>query len=183
MLISRNRSKLINLILFYSQNVDYCGKIKLFKLLYFTDFEHYKQTGRSVTGMEYFAWKMGPVPKVLMDEIDTPNQDLATAVKFTKKKIKNGFMLSISPLMEFDKSHFSKRELRLIDGFANQYRQTKADDMVEATHLENLPWHQIYNVQNQKQKVIPYELSFRKQEKQEMQRIAADRNELIRAYI
>jgi hypothetical protein len=26
------------------------------------DFTHFRETGRSVTGLDYQAWKMGPVP-------------------------------------------------------------------------------------------------------------------------
>jgi len=37
--------------------------MKLFKLLYFLDFVHFKNYGTTVTGMEYSAWKMGPVPE------------------------------------------------------------------------------------------------------------------------
>ncbi|WP_217994559.1 Panacea domain-containing protein [Rodentibacter caecimuris] len=40
-------------------------------MLYFLDFEHYKQVGRSVTGLDYSAWKMGPVPVDLHEEIKT----------------------------------------------------------------------------------------------------------------
>jgi uncharacterized phage-associated protein len=39
------------------------------KLLYFLDFIHFKQTGKCVTGLDYYAWKRGPVPKKLFDEI------------------------------------------------------------------------------------------------------------------
>lgn len=34
MLISREREKLINAILFFASNTHFCGKVKLFKLLY-----------------------------------------------------------------------------------------------------------------------------------------------------
>ncbi|HEV7681080.1 MAG TPA: Panacea domain-containing protein [Pyrinomonadaceae bacterium] len=53
---------------------------KLFKLLYFLDFEHYKKTGRSVTGLKYFAWPMGPVPVSLKDEISHPEEYLKEKV-------------------------------------------------------------------------------------------------------
>ncbi len=39
------------------------GKIKLLKLLYSLDFCHFKQTGMSVTGIDYFAWEMGLVKR------------------------------------------------------------------------------------------------------------------------
>jgi hypothetical protein len=62
MLVSRSRNKLINAILYFAERTRCLGKIKLFKLLYLLDFKHFRQTGHPVTGMEYRAWKMGPVP-------------------------------------------------------------------------------------------------------------------------
>ncbi|WP_423905919.1 hypothetical protein [Candidatus Spongiihabitans sp.] len=40
----------MNAIAYFSRNTKYCYTIKLFKLLYFLDFEHYRQTGSSVAG-------------------------------------------------------------------------------------------------------------------------------------
>ena len=49
MLVSRSRDKLINAILFFAERTRALGKIKLFKLLYLLDFEHFRKTGRPVT--------------------------------------------------------------------------------------------------------------------------------------
>jgi hypothetical protein len=39
------------------------GATKLNKLLFFCDFEHYRATGRSITGHDYVKQEFGPVPK------------------------------------------------------------------------------------------------------------------------
>jgi len=36
--------------------------------------------------------------------------------------------------------------------------------MIESTHLENLPWHEIYEKRGLKQQQIPYELALNKAE-------------------
>jgi hypothetical protein len=36
--------------------------------------------------------------------------------------------------------------------------------MIEATHLENLPWHEIYEKRGLRQQQIPYELALNKAE-------------------
>ena len=64
--IDHSREKLIQSVIFFSKNVRKLGKIKLFKILYFLDFMHFKDTGRSVTELNYSAWKMGPVPVQLL---------------------------------------------------------------------------------------------------------------------
>ena len=65
MLVSHEREKMINAIIYFANHTRHLGKIKLFKLLYLLDFEHFRQTGRSVTGLDYRAWKFGPVPVAL----------------------------------------------------------------------------------------------------------------------
>jgi hypothetical protein len=59
MLITYERNKLINAIVYFAQNTQHLGKTKLFKLLYLLDFEHFRQTGRSVTGLDYYACCVG----------------------------------------------------------------------------------------------------------------------------
>ena len=138
MLISHEREKLLNAIIYFAKNTRFLGKTKLCKLLYFLDFEHFKETGRSVTGMDYFAWKMGPVPIALYEEIDMPEHDMAEKLEFIEKPTQYGKpMLVVEPIAEFDPSHFSHRELRILDDLAKEFGDTRADDMIEATHLEN----------------------------------------------
>ncbi|EQD27720.1 hypothetical protein B2A_15132, partial [mine drainage metagenome] len=86
MLITHEREKLLNAMVFFVSKTKHCGVTKLFKLLNFLDFEHYKQTGRSVTGLDYFAWDYGPVPTALFFEIkDKPKDDLNSFVRFESR--------------------------------------------------------------------------------------------------
>lgn len=164
MLKDHSRQKLINAIIYFVTNTKSCGKTKLFKLLYFLDFEHYSRTGRNVTGLDYFAWPMGPVPAELYNELDNPNSDFSQALEVRPKKIAKGNMLNINPLVSFSADFFSKREIKLLEQLANEFKNSYAKDMVEATHLENLPWHEIYEKQGLKQQQIPYELALNKAE-------------------
>ena len=181
MLIAHDREKLIQAINFFVKNTKKCGKTKLFKLLYFLDFEHFKATGRSVTGLDYFAWKMGPVPVSLFEEMETPQPDMAQAFEFSELPIRDGTqtMLIINPKVEFSKRHFSRRELELMERLAAEYKDSDSDDLVEATHLENLPWHKIYNEKNNRQGKIPYDLAARPDERDAIMRVAGEREELL----
>ena len=69
MIITYHREKLLNAIIYMANNTMFCGKTKLLKLLYFLDFKHFKQTAKSVTGLDYYAWEKGPVPKKLFEEL------------------------------------------------------------------------------------------------------------------
>jgi hypothetical protein len=87
MLITHERDKLVNAILYFAHETKHFGKIKLFKLLYLLDFEHFRQTGRSVTGLDYQAWKYGPVPVEVMQEWDDPEPDLAAAIRIKPEPV------------------------------------------------------------------------------------------------
>lgn len=182
MLIIHEREKLIQIIIFFAKNTLNCGKTKLFKLLYFLDFEHYMQTGRSVTGLQYSAWKMGPVPTALFEEIETPEPDMAEALVFTEVQTNYGRpMLSIKPIQEFSDKFFSNREKKLLDKLVSEYKNSKAEDMIEATHLENMPWDRVYNKEHNPRGVIPYEYALKVNEREEMLQLIKEREEMIKA--
>jgi len=86
MLIDHSREKLINAIVYFAKNTNYCGKTKLIKLLYLLDFEHFRDIGRNVIGLDYYAWSMGPVPTSLFYEIDHPKTDLAQKISVEQKE-------------------------------------------------------------------------------------------------
>lgn len=181
MLITHNREKLIEVVKFFAQKTNWLGKVKLFKLLYFLDFTHFRETGRSVTGMDYFAWKMGPVPVELYEEIEAPGDEWLGQVRFESIAVQKGTMLKVDALSGFDGTHFSKRELRIMQMLADQFKNAVADDMVEATHLENLPWHQVFEVEGRRQALIPYSMSLLKQDQELMAEAIQDRDQMLSA--
>lgn len=181
MIISHDRGKLIEIVKFFALHTKRLGKIKLFKLLYFLDFMHYKETGKSVTGLDYAAWPKGPVPVSLFNELKSPKSDWHGQVRFELEDIptKGWEKLNIEVISAFDPKHFSKRELRIMRSIADDFRDALADDMIEATHLENSPWHQIYEVKGQRQAQIPYEMALRAQDKELMSEAIRDREEML----
>jgi uncharacterized phage-associated protein len=183
MLIQHEREKLVEAVVFFAQRVRKLGKTKLFKLLYFLDFEHYRDTGRAVTGLDYFAWPMGPVPKSLFEELEPGYVRWDDKLEFQTVQLASGKpMLKVTALGDFIPQHFSRRELRILNDLATEYRDSTADEMVEATHVENRPWHEIYEVRGLRQEQIPYELAFRKQDGEVMQGLADERSKFIKAF-
>jgi uncharacterized phage-associated protein len=183
MLITYNREKLLNAIVYFSKNTSLCGIVKLFKLLYFLDFEHYKQTGRSVTGLHYYAWKMGPVPVDLYEEMPVPEPDLAERVKVTPIKTRfDNPMFLIEAKTEFDSSHFTRRELSLLQSLAYRYDLSNADEMIEATHVETLPWHRVYNIEQRRRGEIPYAYALLDDEAELIRDLEQEHKEIVEAY-
>lgn len=150
MIITHHREKLINSIIYFAKNTNFCGKTKLLKLLYFLDFRHFKQAGKSVTGLDYYAWDMGPVPKGLYNELtDNMNTDLKKAIQDLPKE---GFQ-KICPKKKFDPQYFSGREMKLLKETAFIFKDAKADEMVESTHLKNEPWDRTLKEKGEFQKI------------------------------
>ena len=181
MRVNHSREKLIQVVTFFALNVRKLGKVKLFKLLYFADFMHYKETGRPVTDLQYFAWEKGPVPVSLFEELSAPRDDWKGKVAFNEISTARGPMLSVNAITTFDPSHFSRRELRLLSDLATEFKDATADQMIEQTHLENSPWHKIWEAQGARQQPIPYALALRAQDAELMRGLIADRQDVIEA--
>lgn len=137
------REKLLNAILYFSNNVSKPTKIKIFKLLYFLDFEHFYQTGKSVTTLEYFAFERGPVPRTLYKEIENNDipRDFQNHFEIEQIETKSGNLGNLFySKHEPDLSVFSPREKKIMFKLANYYKDFNADDMSEESHLKNHPW-------------------------------------------
>jgi len=159
MLISRDRQKLINAVVFFAANTQHCGKVKLFKLLYLLDFSHFRETGRSVTGLDYRAWKMGPVPLELVQEWDQLEPDLAAAVEIAPERVIDYIRERVIPRQAFEDSLFTKRELRIMSDLAQRYRDELTKPLISFTHAERGPWDKIWDSGRGNNERIPYTLS------------------------
>lgn len=158
MLISRNRQKLIQAAVFFASNTEGCGKVKLFKLLYLLDFAHYRETGRSVTGLEYVAWKFGPVPVELAQEWDQLEPDMAAAIRIVPEQVIDHVRELVVPTVQFDDSLFTRREVGLMQRIARQHARDLSRPMVNVTHEERGPWAAIWDNGRGFNERIPYNL-------------------------
>jgi len=136
--IRHNREKMLNAMIFFLKNTKKCGKIKILKLLYFLDFIHFKQTGRSVTDLRYFAWEKGPVARELFYELSKPKDDLKNHIAILPSS--PGEFLKMIPRKKFDQKYFSKRELKIMAQVADIFKEADANEMSEVSHLPNEPW-------------------------------------------
>ncbi|MBI3370530.1 MAG: SocA family protein [Betaproteobacteria bacterium] len=183
MLVSRSREKLINAILFFAERVGGLGKIKLFKLLYLLDFGHFRETGRSVSGMEYRAWKMGPVPAELVQVWDDLDADIAAAIEIRPEKVYDCVRENVIAKRAFDDSHFSARETRILASLAERFREDLSEKLIDVTHDENGAWAKVWRNREGNDEEIPYELAIARDDpnREELLRRAAEYKALSRA--
>jgi uncharacterized phage-associated protein len=159
MLISTHRTKLIHAIVYFATHTRFCGKVKLFKLLYLLDFSHFRETGRSVTGLDYQAWKLGPVPIDLQQEWDALGADFAAAIDIVPETVIDYVREKVVPKVEFDAGPFTKRELRLLSELATRFESELTRPLVNFTHEELGPWSKIWDNGRGKSARIPYSLA------------------------
>jgi uncharacterized phage-associated protein len=159
MLISRNREKLINAVVYFASNTRHCGKVKLFKLLYLLDFTHFRETGRSVTGLDYRAWKMGPVPLELMQEWEELESDMAHAIDIVPEKVIDFIRELVVPKVAFDDSLFTRREIRLMHDLSAQFIDELTKPLIGFTHEDRGPWDKIWDGGKGNNERIPYSLA------------------------
>jgi uncharacterized phage-associated protein len=164
MIVSRDREKLINAIIYFVRETNHCHTLKLFKLLNFSDFEHFRQTGRTIFRLEYRALPKGPVPTDLLEEMKRGGgQDLKAAINLTEIKDDITGELKrrdLKPRIAFDKKWFTPRELKVLARVAEFFRDLKADDMSEFSHKNNKPWASVYQNGKGQGQIIPPELVF-----------------------
>ena len=159
MLISRSREKLINAIVYFASSTQHCGKVKLFKLLYLLDFAHFRETGRSVTDLEYRAWKMGPVPLELMQEWDQLEPDMAKAIEIVPEKVIDYIRERVVSRVAFDELLFTRREMRLMQEIAARFRDELTKPLIGFTHEDRGPWDKIWDSGRGNNERIPYALA------------------------
>lgn len=163
MFVSREREKLINAIVYFLRATKHCHTLKLFKLLNFADFEHFRQKGRTITGLEYRALPKGPVPTALFEELKRGgDKDLRMAVGLfdIKDEITDDLLRrDLKPRAEFEGKWFTKRELQILERVAEFFRDLLAEDMSEFSRAKRGPWATVYNGGKGKGAVIPPDLS------------------------
>lgn len=136
--------KIINAIIYLVNNTKDCKKTKLFKLLYYLDFIHFKRFGLSVTGFDYITMQYGPVPSRLLsyfEKNDFPEEFKRSfsVEKVTDDEDKYSFKILLKNKKP-DLEWFTPNELSVLEEVVEIFRDAPAKDMVEATHFHNTPW-------------------------------------------
>ena len=160
--IEHQREKLLNMIAYFSKHTKKCGRTKLLKLLYHADFRHFKETGRPITGLRYYAWKWGPVPTELWRELKDERyrgEDLRKSFGILIDERNDRFELKLRKPFKFIPVIFTPRELKIIEDVATIFRDADGDTMVDSTHLPDDPWQRTLS-QWGLGREIPYDFSF-----------------------
>jgi len=141
--------KLINGIKYFITHTKNVGRTKLFKLLYFWDFVHFKRFGKSVTGLDYFTYPFGPVPEKLYEEMSSNKLSQLFQKHLRVVEIKddedeeNGKYKQFTFLLKdknIDLEWLSPNEKNVLEEISFIFKNSTAKEMTEITHLKNTPW-------------------------------------------
>jgi len=136
--------KIINAIIYFVKNTKDCKKTKLFKLLYYLDFIHFKRFGLSVTGYDYITMPYGPVPSKLLAQFEKNEFPEEFKKNFSVEKVTdeddNYSFQIILKNNKPDLEWFTPNEFSVLEEVAFMCKESPAKDLVEATHFRNTPW-------------------------------------------
>lgn len=132
-------AKLEQVLLYLLQNAnnEHLGKVKLMKLLYYIDFDHFERYDRPVTGASYMKFAHGPVPQ---------DVDLLLRIMQQEGKIEiehvpafNYLRTKYTAHVEPDFGLLDHEERETVARVAGKWEDFSMRQIVDATHNE-APW-------------------------------------------
>lgn len=128
------------------------GETVLYKLLYFSDFNHYERYESHLTGSQYRKLPYGPVPQKLDTVI---NQMIKKGQLQRMKSAYHGYpQTRYIPMEKADLTKMSAAEKETIDQVIDRFSDWSAVAISEYSH-KDMPWRA-----SEEGEVIDYELAF-----------------------
>lgn len=128
--------KIANLVIFFITASDerYNDKLKLNKQLFYSDFRHYKNYGKSITGLSYRAINYGPVP-ANYDNIFTylENEQIISSGWM---KTNSGAAVEIFSAEVTFNPVFSEDEMETIEAITTLFKGLSSWEIVDLSHGE-----------------------------------------------
>lgn len=136
------------------------GKKKLFKLLYYVDFDmfEYKESMQTITGTTYSAWRMGPVPeqtafRKVIQSLEDENKLIVHFEQVDSPEL-------LSPMNIYtakegpQENVFSDDERFILDRVISHYGRLSGLQLEALTHQE-APW-----IGTDQSGIMPFEMAF-----------------------
>lgn len=147
--------KFSEMVVFFTHKLE-PWKTKLNKLLFYADFGLYKQSGFSMSGVQYRAIPMGPVPNNFNSIFEyLVNRGVLDIYYTNFPDGGTGEQIKPDPNKTFDKELFNDTEIEILESVAERFKKTSTNEIIEISHNEKA-W--IEN--NAERKLIDYNFSF-----------------------
>lgn len=146
--------KVQNVLLYFATNAK-PFKTKMNKLLFYSDFYHFKNTGYSITGLTYQAIQKGPVPRHYDWIFDQCAENKFIMVELRDFGEYMGEQILPAGEKEFDEAIFSTSELNALDVVTATFKKATIKDIVNTSHEEKA-----WNENVDEFKMISYNYAF-----------------------
>lgn len=121
----------INAILgYFAQYIKPLYKVKLMKLLWYTDALNFKNEGKSMTGLVYQHLPLGAVPIAYSELLYLP------AINVLEEYFDDFIAYKICPNEEVSLSKFTLEELSILDKVASHFKDFKTKEIINYMHNE-----------------------------------------------
>ncbi|MFA7361704.1 MAG: type II toxin-antitoxin system antitoxin SocA domain-containing protein [Candidatus Kapaibacterium sp.] len=128
-----NFEKIENAVIYFLQN-PYTYITRLNKLLFYSDFLSFSETGYSITGLRYAAIDNGPVPNnynLLYSILEKEG-----AVNCDNVVMKDYEFSKYEPLKKFDKEIFESEEIEIFKRVLRNFKFEKTSNIINLSHEE-----------------------------------------------
>lgn len=139
-----------NVVLFFLAFNQNTFKVRMNKLLFYSDFLYFKRFGQSITGYKYQAIQMGPVPYRYDAIFDMLTHE--SIIDFILEDIQNSPVDKPVAIKDFNEKLFNENELKVLGDIAERFKKTSTDELVELSHKE-IGWIG----ENKKKGIISYQ--------------------------
>jgi len=148
-------AKFAEMVVFFTERLQ-PWKTKMNKLLFYTDFGMFRNSIYSISGIQYQAISMGPVPYNFHSIFEYLASNDDVDVYFTTFADGNvGEQFMPNPNRKFNPKLFNEMELRQLEEVAERFKKTSTMEIIEISHREKA-W-----IDNEKgRKIIDYKYSF-----------------------
>ncbi len=108
------------------------SRVKLLKILFYSDFEAFGSHGKPITGMSYRKLPFGPAPaafKRIQEEMLRDN-----LIRIVKRRVYDQSSHRLLPLQDPNYDLFSSREISIVDGWIRFFWNKTAKQVSEYSH-------------------------------------------------
>jgi len=148
-------AKFSEMVVFFTEKLQ-PWKTKLNKLLFYADFGMFRNTIYSISGIQYQAISMGPVPYNFQSIFEYLANNDDVDVYFTTFPDGNvGEQFKSNKNRKFNPGLFNELELKVLEEVAIRFKNTSTTEIIEISHREKA-W--IENIEEKR--IIDYRYSF-----------------------
>jgi DNA-binding transcriptional regulator YiaG/uncharacterized phage-associated protein len=150
-----NPAKFTEMVVFFTEKLQ-PWKTKLNELLFYADFLMFKQSGFSISGIQYRAISMGPVPNNFNSIFEYLVRNGDVDIYYTTfPNGGTGEQFKPNTKRDLNPELFTEKEISVLESVVERFRNTSTNEIIEISHKEKA-W-----IENQtERKIIDYLYSF-----------------------